>query len=86
MIGFVSKSAMICLVLIFFQTLTRGQSIIQGTVRCADTGEPLSGATIVIKPGNLGTVSDPRDYFSIQEIKPDTYILEVNYLGYRTFS
>ncbi len=86
MIPLIRKSIWISALLIFIHPALQGQSIIQGTVRGADTRESLSGATVVIRPGGQGTVTDPWGKFSIQGIRPDNYVIEVNYLGYETYT
>lgn len=45
---------------------------------------PLTGATINI-PNVQGTISDVDGYYSLQNLKPGTYTVEISYLGYENF-
>lgn len=47
-----------------------------------DKGNPLVGATIMIKGGNLGIRSDKNGNFSIKNL-PDNSVIVVSYLGYK---
>ena len=57
---------------------------ITGTVSDLD-GIFLPGASVVLSPGNKGTTTDEKGYFSFSELKPDTYTLSVSFVGYKTF-
>ena len=55
--------------------------ILKGKV--TDThGEPLLGATVLVKETNIGTTTDKEGSFSIKAQKGNT--LEVSYIGYQT--
>ncbi len=55
---------------------------VQGRVTDA-TGEPLIGATVMVKGGTLGTITDINGNYSLQLSNGSNYLL-INYLGYNT--
>ncbi len=57
------------------------QQTISGTVRDASTGNPLVGATIVVKGSNQSTVSNAQGTFSIA-VQGNNSILTISYVGY----
>ncbi|NIJ53009.1 TonB-dependent receptor [Dyadobacter arcticus] len=63
------------------QTFT---STIRGTVRDADTGLPLVGATVSVSPTEAGTITDPRGTFRFDNLNVGRYQLTVSYTGYGT--
>ncbi len=62
--------------------LTMAQTTLQGTLKDAN-GEPVSGATIVEKGTNNGTLSDGEGVFSIK-YKDDKSVIVVSMMGYET--
>src|SRR5690606_13189424 len=58
------------------------QSQISGSVRDADTGEPLYGANVVLVGTRVGTVVDETGHFTIQNVSANKHILRVSYLGF----
>src|SRR5690349_8332142 len=59
------------------------QEVIKGAIK-DDSGEPLPGATIVIKGTNTHTVSDVEGQFSIPAAKEFPFTLLVNLTGYKS--
>lgn len=59
------------------------QSVVSGTVRDAETLEPLSGATILEKGTTNGVIVQEDGSFRLS-LKSETPVLEIKYLGYRT--
>lgn len=55
---------------------------VQGRVTDAN-GEPLIGATVMVKGGTLGTITDINGNYSLQLSNGSNYLL-INYLGYNT--
>lgn len=55
---------------------------VKGYVTDAGTKEPLQGVTVAIKGTTIGTFTDKRGYFEINNIKPGKYILVASYVGY----
>lgn len=64
---------------LFFSIAAFAQSVIRGTVH-STTGEPLSGATIMVKGGSISTVSAADGTFNIQAAAGST--LQVTHVGY----
>lgn len=58
------------------------QTIITGTVRDAHSGQPIAGASILIKDKLTGTASDGSGEFEINTTTPFPIILQVSYIGY----
>lgn len=56
---------------------------LQGIVTDSQTGNPLSGANVVIRGTNLGGATDLDGRFFILRIPPGVYDVEVSYIGYR---
>lgn len=56
--------------------------VISGAVKDADTGEPLSGANLVLSNSDLTTVSDAEGKFIITNVPPGQYVLCVSLVGY----
>lgn len=57
---------------------------IAGSVRDADTGEPLIGANVVIQGTYLGASTDMDGYFYIINIPVGEYTVEVSMIGYQS--
>ena len=58
------------------------QKTISGTVK-EDSGEPLPGATVLVKGTNIGTLADGQGQFSLG-VPDNAETLVVSYLGYQT--
>lgn len=59
-----------------------GVGKLAGTIRDADTKEPLIGANIVIVGTELGAATDINGKYFILNIVPGTYDVRVSYVGY----
>ena len=57
------------------------ESVLQGKILDATTGEPLIGAQVVISGTEQGTVTDVDGHYRLQ-VAPGTYSIDVQYLGY----
>ncbi len=57
---------------------------INGTVKDAETNEPLFGVNVFVEGTSLGTASDMDGKFIILGISPGSYSLKVSYMGYQT--
>jgi len=64
------------------QTTQQQQRVIKGKIIAGDTGDPMPGATIVVKGTQKGTVTDESGNFSIEAGNND--ILVIQSLGYVT--
>lgn len=75
--------------LLFFSTVSQAQtftSTIRGTVKDADTGLPLEGASVRFdnQQGGLNAAKDGS--FRFDDIPVGRYVLTISYLGYETVS
>lgn len=61
------------------------QAQLSGTVRDADSGLPLAGATVRVTGTELGTISDQDGKFVIR-LEDGEYKLELSYIGYQNLS
>ena len=57
---------------------------LSGTVRDADTGEPLIGANIILDGTMIGAATDLDGFYTILNIPPGIYSARFNYVGYQT--
>lgn len=66
------------------QKVTPQSYTLQGSVKDANTGEPLPGAYIKVKGTLSGTVSDAQGQFRLSVMGTLPFTLEVSYVGYET--
>lgn len=59
-------------------------STIKGTVVSAEDGEPIVGASVLLKGTNLGTVTDIDGNFTISNVPGNVKTLQVSYVGMQT--
>jgi len=57
-------------------------STIRGTVKDADTGLPLSNATVQLAPAGTGESTDEAGTFRFDKIPVGRYVLKISYVGY----
>ena len=60
------------------------QGALEGTVRNATTGAPLSGAQVAVAALSLGGISDPGGNFEVTDIPAGTHTVQVSLIGYET--
>src|SRR5699024_10352258 len=58
---------------------------VYGTVTDAQTGDPLTGANILLQGTNKGASVDVNGKYEIAGVEPGTYILVARFIGYRDF-
>ncbi|MCC5906107.1 MAG: TonB-dependent receptor [Balneolaceae bacterium] len=58
---------------------------IYGIVTDAETGDPLTGATVVVRGTNIGTSTDIEGRFRLRRVPAGTQKLTINYIGYEAF-
>jgi TonB-linked SusC/RagA family outer membrane protein len=51
-----------------------------------DKNQPVEGASVFIRPGNKGTVTDRAGRFTFTNIDPGNYTIEVSYVGYEVLT
>ena len=56
---------------------------IAGLITDKATGDPLPGASVVIEGTTLGAASDLDGHYTILQVPPGTYNVQVSYVGYR---
>ena len=62
---------------------TQNTGSISGYVIDAKTEEPLIGVAVRLQGTSTGAITDFNGYYTIKEIDPNTYSLEVSYIGYK---
>jgi len=60
------------------------QYTLRGTVTDRKNGEPLAGATVVLKGEERGTIAQDDGSFRIGNVAQGSYLLNVTYVGYET--
>nr|MBP9705916.1 TonB-dependent receptor [Chitinophagales bacterium] len=70
-------------VFIIFYNSIYAQISIQGTINDKATKESLPGVSIYISDLKTGSVTDINGKYSINNIKPGAYLIEVSYVGYK---
>ena len=64
-----------------FATLTNAQRTVSGTVRAADNNEALIGVTVILKNGDIGSVTDFDGKYTIK-IPDNESVIVFSYVGY----
>jgi TonB-dependent receptor len=75
-------TAAITLLLFFTASSLLANGTIKGKVFDKDTKEGLPGANVIIKGTSTGTASDLNGGFTIPNVPPGTYTVQVSYVGY----
>ena len=60
------------------------QVVVSGSVRDAETGEALAGASVYTKDYRYGQITDNAGFFELKAVKDETLNLHVSYVGYKT--
>lgn len=71
--------------LLFFSVSLVFSGTIKGTVKDAESGDPLVGANVQLAGSILGTTTDEDGYFILENIADGRWTLSVHYLGYRPY-
>ncbi len=58
---------------------------ISGFVTDSDSQEPLIGANVIIIGSSIGTSTDKKGFYQLNNIKNETLILRVSYIGYGSY-
>lgn len=64
--------------------LAQSETAIRGFVYNAEDGKPVPYANIVLKGTQKGAVASNEGYFTVNDVKPGTYTLEVSFVGFQT--
>ena len=80
------KSLPVYLIFLFFLSdLAFAQSgRVDGTITDMETGDELVGVNVYMQELETGTTTDMEGYFSIVNVPPGSYTLNVSYVGYAT--
>jgi outer membrane receptor for ferrienterochelin and colicin len=74
---------LLCLISSLLSTIVfAANGTITGSVKDAQTGEPLPGANILIVGTSLGTASDLNGEYTLPKVPAGEYTLRVTYIGY----
>lgn len=60
------------------------QVVVSGSVRDAETGEALAGASVYTKDYRYGQITDNAGFFELKAVKDESLNLHVSYVGYKT--
>lgn len=73
--------SLVCLLMGIGLTIAQNSTKITGIVISEDDGEPVIGATVLIKGTNLGTITDANGTFSFTNYPQSVKVLQVSYIG-----
>jgi hypothetical protein len=76
-------SLFITFFLVTFSVIAQNTFSISGKISESKSDAPLTGAGIIIKGTNKGTVADQSGYYTFI-LKPGKYILQISFVGYKT--
>jgi outer membrane receptor for ferrienterochelin and colicins len=77
------RPALIVVCVFIFTATSFGQNSFDAVVRDSESGEPLVGATALIKGTSIGGTSDQNGQIRIHDIPDGEQIVEFSFLGYR---
>lgn len=82
----ISKTAIVLLLtFISFTALWAGTTgKITGYIVDKETGEPLAGANVIVQNTLLGASVDLNGRYTILDVPPGTYTVQISYVGYRS--
>lgn len=74
------------LFILFVASFVMGQESgkVSGVVTDTETGEPLPGANVVIVGTNYGASTNAQGEYTILNVPPGTFAIEVSFIGYKT--
>ena len=73
---------LVALMIIFIPLTAQAGSKIRGRVTDNSTGAPLPGANVFLEGTSLGSATDMDGTYTINNVPPGNYTLQVKYLGY----
>lgn len=77
----------LCLCLLFFLLYFTGRSqTIRGIVLDAKTGEPMIGATVLVRESGQKQFVQLDGYFTFKNMKPGDYEVEISFANYKKYS
>ena len=69
-----------CLLQITFGSFA--QFSVSGKITDSESGKVLSGTTVTLENSNRGTITNSQGFYRLTNLKKDTYILKISYLGF----
>ncbi len=75
------KNFTFTLLLMLSSVLMIAQGSISGTILDNDTGEPLIGASVLLKGTSTGSITDIDGTFQITDVSAGDYTLQLSYTG-----
>jgi len=78
------KTKNLIFISILLLSVIYANNAISGKVRSFETGEPLSGASILLLGTNKGTTTDNNGNFKLEKINRGTHLIRISYFGYKT--
>lgn len=81
---FLLKSTVLFLLTGMLSVVNAQSGRLEGTVRDARSGEPLTGVNILIEELTIGAASNLDGYFTVINIRPGTYTVRATYIGFTT--
>ncbi len=78
------KNLILIFLFIFCAQIFPQDFSINGKITDAQTGETLAGANILIKNINVGSASDIKGNYEINNLQPGIYNLQISFIGYQT--
>jgi len=82
----ICASLLVFLAYLLFGTATlAANSNIIGSVKDAESGDPLPGANVFLVGTSLGASTDLNGNFAILNVPPGSYTLRATYVGYRSY-
>lgn len=78
------KKITVTLLLLFPLLVIAQTGSIKGKITDRLTKEELIGVTVLVKGSSLGAATDYNGQYTIKDVKPGTYTLEVRFVGYQT--
>ena len=77
------QQTLLLAILLLATNIANAQNLITGRVTDAKTGEPLIGASVIVKTDKLGVVTDVNGKFSLTTKKALPLTLHLDFVGYR---
>lgn len=78
------SSLIIFIMVVASITVEAKNSIIEGYVKDAKTGEPLFGANVILVGTTMGAATDVYGKYVIHNVIPGTYTISATYIGYQS--
>lgn len=79
------REVLLCIVVLWLPVALSAQNVLKGKVTDADTGEPVPYANVFFANTTIGTVTDERGVYAIENFPEGKYDLTVSFVGYTTF-